>query len=63
MRLSKKSLKVKIKVNSDKTFNIDSPKRRCPDLKKIYRLNKWQPKIKLKTGLLRTINYYKTENL
>lgn len=63
VRLSKKSLKVKIKVNSDKTFNIDSPKRRCPDLKKIYRLNKWQPKIKLKTGLLRTINYYKTENL
>ncbi len=60
VKISEKKLKVKLKLNLDKTFNTDSPKRRCPNLDKIYNLNKWEPKIKLEIGLLRTINYYKT---
>ena len=61
VKISEKKLDVKLKLNSDKTFNTDSPKRRCPSLNKIYTLNKWKPKIKLEIGLLRTINYYKTK--
>lgn len=59
--LSKKKLKVKMKSNIDKNFNTDCPQRRCPDIKKIYRLNKWKPKIKLEKGLLRTLRYYEEE--
>lgn len=62
IKVSKKKLKVILKLNSDKTFNTDSPKRRCPNISKIFNLNKWKPKIKLKTGLLRTINHYREEN-
>ena len=61
VKISKKKLNIKMKSNMDKTFNTDSPKRRCPDIKKMYSLNKWRPKINLKTGLLRTINYYEME--
>ena len=59
VKLSGKKLDIKIKINSDKTFNTDSPKRRCPNIDKIFALNKWKPKINLENGLLRTINYYK----
>jgi len=61
VKISKKKLNIKMKSNMDKTFNTDSPKRRCPDIKKMYSLNKWRPKINLNTGLLRTINYYEME--
>ena len=61
IKVSKKKLKIIMKSNLDKTFNVDCPKRRCPDLKKIYNLSKWKPKIKLETGLLKTINYYKMQ--
>ena len=61
IKLSKNNLKVILKKNVDKTFNTDCPKRRCPDIKKMYSLNKWKPSVKLKIGLLRTINYYEQE--
>ena len=61
VKISKKKLNIKMKSNMDKTFNTDSPKRRCPDIKKMYSLNKWRPKINLNTGLLRTISYYEIE--
>jgi UDP-glucuronate decarboxylase len=61
IKLSKKKLKVKMKSNIDKNFNTDCPQRRCPDIKKIYKLNKWKPKIKLEKGLLRTLRYYEEE--
>ena len=59
INLSKKKLKIIKKVNKDKTFNVDCPNRRCPNIEKIYKLNQWKPKFSLKDGLLKTINYYK----
>ena len=50
-----------MKSNLDKTFNVDCPKRRCPDINKIYNLSKWKPKIKLEIGLSKTINYYRMQ--
>ncbi len=49
--------------SSDITFHplpVDDPKRRCPDISKAKRLLKWQPKVGLKEGLLKTINAFKT---
>jgi nucleoside-diphosphate-sugar epimerase len=37
----------------------DDPKQRCPDIALAKRLLKWQPKVKLKEGLKKTIEYFK----
>lgn len=39
----------------------DDPKRRKPDISKAKKLLGWEPKIELKKGLLRTIEYFRTE--
>ena len=39
----------------------DDPKRRCPDISKAKHLLKWEPTIGLKTGLLHTIQYFKSK--
>ncbi|MBX3440957.1 MAG: SDR family oxidoreductase [Planctomyces sp.] len=37
----------------------DDPRQRCPDISKARRLLNWEPKIDLRTGLSRTIDYYR----
>lgn len=37
----------------------DDPTNRCPDIKKAKSVLKWQPKVSLKDGLTKTINYFK----
>jgi len=37
----------------------DDPTNRCPDIKKAKSVLNWQPKISLKDGLTKTINYFK----
>ncbi|MGD0335941.1 MAG: UDP-glucuronic acid decarboxylase family protein [Candidatus Omnitrophota bacterium] len=37
----------------------DDPKQRCPDIGRAKRLLKWQPKVTLRQGLIRTIPYFK----
>ncbi|MDC0563062.1 NAD-dependent epimerase/dehydratase family protein [Candidatus Pelagibacter ubique] len=59
IKLSNTNIKIKKKISRDKTFNIDSPKRRCPNIDKLKKINNWKPKINLKNGLLKTINSYK----
>ncbi len=39
----------------------DDPKQRCPDITKAKSLLGWSPTIDLKTGLNRTVEYYRTE--
>ena len=39
----------------------DDPKQRCPDITKAKSLLGWSPTIDLKTGLKRTVEYYRTE--
>ena len=36
----------------------DDPKQRCPDIGRAKRLLKWQPKVTLREGLIRTIPYF-----
>ncbi len=37
----------------------DDPRQRCPDITKAKRLLKWEPKVDLKTGLAKTVEYYR----
>lgn len=37
----------------------DDPTNRCPDIKKAKSILKWQPKVSLKDGLTKTIDYFK----
>jgi nucleoside-diphosphate-sugar epimerase len=38
----------------------DDPLQRCPDITKAREVLGWEPKIRLREGLLRTIEYFKT---
>jgi UDP-glucuronate decarboxylase len=38
----------------------DDPVRRCPDISQAKRILNWQPRVPLKDGLVKTINYFKT---
>lgn len=42
-----------------KTIGDDDPKRRCPDITKAKKLLHWKPKVNLKDGLKKTIDYFK----
>ncbi|MCM8791737.1 MAG: SDR family oxidoreductase [Candidatus Omnitrophica bacterium] len=44
-----------------KELPVDDPSRRKPDIKTAKRLLKWQPKIMLQEGLIKTINWFKKE--
>lgn len=39
----------------------DDPKRRCPDISKVRRLTGWEPKVSLREGLTRTVEYFKSK--
>ncbi len=39
----------------------DDPKRRCPDISKVRRLTGWEPKVSLRKGLARTVEYFKSK--
>lgn len=41
-----------------KPLPVDDPKVRRPDISKAKKLLKWQPKVDLETGLIRTIDYF-----
>lgn len=41
-----------------KPLPVDDPTNRCPDISKAKRILGWQPKISLKEGLLKTIDYF-----
>ena len=57
--------KVIIKMTNSKSKIVykllpeDDPTNRCPDIKKAKKILDWQPKISLKEGLLKTIDYFK----
>jgi nucleoside-diphosphate-sugar epimerase len=43
-----------------KDLPSDDPKQRKPDITKASRLLSWEPKIELKEGLEKTIDYFRT---
>ena len=61
----KKIAKIIIKLTNSKSKIVykplpeDDPKRRNPDITKAKQILKWQPKVSLEEGLLKTIEYFK----
>ncbi len=54
--------KITIKsVGYPQDYPLEGPRRRCPDLTKIRKALDYSPKIDLKTGLSRTLRWYKTQ--
>jgi nucleoside-diphosphate-sugar epimerase len=49
--------------SKSKLINVDlpkdDPKQRCPDITRAKAILNWEPKVDLKTGLMKTIEYYK----
>ena len=46
-----------------KELPVDDPTKRCPDITRAKKHLRWEPKIDLKTGLEKTIKYFKKELL
>ena len=44
-----------------KDLPADDPKQRCPDISKAKSLLGWSPQVDLKTGLSRTVDYYRQQ--
>lgn len=44
-----------------KDLPVDDPVRRCPDISLAKKILDWEPKIELESGLLKTIEYFKTK--
>lgn len=53
---------VKYSIDSDKQYLTDNPHRRIPNLTKIKKTIDWIPKISLKDGIQRTLDYYTMED-
>lgn len=57
-------LPIVYKVSDDPNYLKDNPQRRCPDLTKIKQWLNYEPKVDLRTGLKRAIEWYRlTYNL
>ena len=56
--LGKKGIKVKL-IDYPNSYPADEPNRRCPDITKIRKELGYNPSIDPRTGLRRTINWYK----
>ena len=50
--------KLVIKKSKDKNYLVDNPNRRCPDLSKSNKQLNFYPKIDLKEGIIKTLNWY-----
>ena len=59
IKISGTKTKLFFKVNKDKNYTVDNPQNRCPNLKKIKKLNRWKTKVNTKQGILRTLRFYK----
>ena len=57
------ALPVQFARSADPNYNVDSPQRRCPDLKKLRRLAPWQPEVGLTEGLSRTLRSYREQSV
>lgn len=59
-QVASSSRSVVSRPSDDKDYLTDNPQRRCPDLSKAKTLLGYQPKVDLRTGLTRLIEWYKT---
>ena len=54
-----KNVEIVYQESADKQYLTDNPHRRAPDISKIRKMLAYQPSVDLKTGLSRSIDWYK----
>jgi dTDP-glucose 4,6-dehydratase/UDP-glucuronate decarboxylase len=52
---------VRSEAAADPRYLVDSPQRRCPDIRKLSSHTHWRPEIDLRDGLARTIAFYREQ--
>jgi dTDP-glucose 4,6-dehydratase/UDP-glucuronate decarboxylase len=52
-------LSVQFQTSAEADYLIDNPQRRCPNLNKLRRLGNWEPQVKVREGLARTLKSYR----
>jgi dTDP-glucose 4,6-dehydratase/UDP-glucuronate decarboxylase len=52
-------LPIHFEVSGERDYLCDNPQRRCPDLTKLKKLGRWEPRVKLREGLARTLQSYR----
>lgn len=52
-------LPVHFEISAEADYLSDNPQRRCPDLTKLRGLGGWQPEVKVREGLARTLQSYR----
>ena len=62
IKKSKLNVKLKFKISRDKQYTTDNPQNRCPNLKKIKKINNWKVKFRTDEGIERTLKYYNILN-
>jgi dTDP-glucose 4,6-dehydratase/UDP-glucuronate decarboxylase len=50
---------VRYEASDDPAYLVDNPSRRAPDLKKTKATIPWEPVVALRTGLEKTLSYYR----
>jgi dTDP-glucose 4,6-dehydratase/UDP-glucuronate decarboxylase len=55
-------LPVHFETSAERDYLCDNPQRRCPDLTKLRKLGGWEPQVKVREGLARTLESYR-ENI
>jgi UDP-glucuronate decarboxylase len=52
-------LPVQFETSAERDYLCDNPQRRCPDLTKLRKVGGWEPQIKVREGLARTLEAYR----
>jgi UDP-glucuronate decarboxylase len=52
-------LEIHWETSTDRDYLSDNPQRRCPDLAKLRKLGAWEPQVKVREGLARTLQSYR----
>jgi len=52
-------LPIRFETSADSDYLSDNPQRRCPDLTKLRSLAAWEPRVRVREGLARTLQSYR----
>jgi dTDP-glucose 4,6-dehydratase/UDP-glucuronate decarboxylase len=56
-------LPIHFETSADRDYLCDNPQRRCPDLTKLRQLGGWEPPVRVREGLSRTLESYRDDEV
>jgi len=58
IKISKVKINIIFKKSQDNKYTKDNPQKRCPNINKLKKISKWRPKVNIKDGIKKTLEYY-----